>query len=269
MSRELRIIPVEGLPEVEEGMKPGELIAARAGLEQGDIIVISQKIVSKAEGRVRRLADVEPSEEALQLAKKLGKEAELVELVLSESREVLRAERGVLITETHHGFVCANAGIDASNLPEDGAVCLLPLDPDASARSIRKQLATALEASGVGVAGPSPLLSADPHPRGLPAVLITDSFGRAWRLGQAEVAIGCAGMTPVDDWRGRTDAGGRELTATAIAIADQIAAAADLVRIKDSGVPAAVVRGLKRHVTAEDGPGASALRRPVEEDLFR
>ncbi|HVD40665.1 MAG TPA: coenzyme F420-0:L-glutamate ligase [Solirubrobacterales bacterium] len=270
MSRELRLLPVEGLPEVEEGMKLGELIAAQAELEAGDIVVISQKIVSKAEGRVRRLAEVEPSERAHELAKELGKEAELVELVLSESREVLRAERGVLITATHHGFVCANAGIDASNLPDERTVCLLPLDPDASARAIRAELAPASEGSGVGVAGPSPLLPADPHSGPLPpAVLITDSFGRAWRLGQAEVAIGCAGLTPLDDWRGRTDANGRELTATAIAIADEVAAAADLVRVKDSGIPAAIVRGLQPYVMAEDGPGAAALRRPAEEDLFR
>jgi coenzyme F420-0:L-glutamate ligase/coenzyme F420-1:gamma-L-glutamate ligase len=267
---ELRVIPVEGLPEVEEGMKLGELIAAKVDLQPGDIVVISQKVVSKAEGRVRRLADVKASDEARELAKKLGKEAELVELVLSESREILRAERGVLITETHHGFVCANAGIDASNLPEDDTVCLLPIDPDASARTLRQDLATAIEGPGVGVAGPSPLLPADPHPGSLlPAIVITDSFGRAWRLGQAEVAIGCAGLAPIDDWRGRADSHGRELTATAIAIADEVAAAADLVRVKDSGVPAAVVRGLEDYVTAEDGPGAAALRRPPSEDLFR
>jgi len=266
---ELRVLPVEGLPEIEEGANFGQLIAERVELHPGDILAISQKVVSKAEGRVQRLADVQPSEEAQELAKKLGKEAGLVELVLSESREILRAERGVLITETHHGFICANAGIDTSNLPEEGAVCLLPLDPDASARTIRKELATASEAPGVGVAGPSPLLSADPHPRGLLGVLITDSFGRPWRLGQAEVAIGCAGLTSIDDWRGRTDAHGRELRATAIAVADEVAAAADLVRVKDSGVPAAVVRGLSRYVSAEDGPGAAALRRPQAEDLFR
>lgn len=245
MSRELRIIPVEGLPEVQEGMKLGRLIAERADLDRGDILVISQKVVSKAEGRVRRLADVEPSEKAIELAEKLGKEAELVELVLYESKEILRAERGILITETHHGFVCANAGIDSSNLTEGNTVCLLPTDPDASARQIRSEIRETI------------------------AVVISDSFGRAWRLGQAEVAIGCAGLAPIDDWRGRTDAQGRELTATAIAIVDQIAAAADLVRIKDSGVPAAIVRGLKRHLTAEDGSGAAALRRPPAEDLFR
>jgi coenzyme F420-0:L-glutamate ligase/coenzyme F420-1:gamma-L-glutamate ligase len=269
MSGELRVIPVEGMPEVSEGMRVGELIAERAELEPGDVLVISQKIVSKAEGRVARLDSVSPSAEARELAKKLGKEAALVELVLSESREVLREAR-VLITETHHGFVCANAGIDASNLPEDGTVCLLPEDPDVSARRIRSELASAIEGSGVRVAGPSPLLSADPHPRPPHiAVVIADSFGRAWRLGQSEVAIGCAGLQPLDDWRGRTDAIGRELSATVIAIADEVAAAADLVRVKDSGVPAAIVRGLGRHVVAEDGPGAAALRRPPEEDLFR
>jgi coenzyme F420-0:L-glutamate ligase/coenzyme F420-1:gamma-L-glutamate ligase len=243
--RELRVIPVAGLPEMTEGMKVGELIAGWVDLQAGDVVVISQKIVSKAEGRVRRLDEVEPSKKAIELAKKLGKEAALVELVLSESREVLRAERGVLITETHHGFVCANAGIDASNLPEDGTVCLLPADPDSSARRIRSEMSIPV------------------------AVVIADSFGRAWRLGQAEVAIGCAGLAPLDDWRGRIDASGRELSATVIAIADEIAAAADLVRLKDEGVPAAVVRGLSRYVTAADGPGAAALRRPPSEDLFR
>jgi len=263
---ELGIAPVEGLPEVREGTKIGELIAARAELEDGGVVVISQKIVSKAEGRVVRLDSVTPSEKARELARKLGKDAELVELVLSESREVLREER-VLITETHHGFVCANAGIDSSNLPEDGTVCLLPKDPDASARKIRAEIAGG---PGVGVGGQQRGGSGDPHTRPHPvAVLITDSFGRAWRLGQAEVAIGCAGLQPLDDWRGRHDASGRELSATVIAIADEVAAAADLVRGKDEGVPVAVVRGLERYVTAEDGPGAAALRRPPGEDLFR
>jgi coenzyme F420-0:L-glutamate ligase / coenzyme F420-1:gamma-L-glutamate ligase len=240
---ELRVLPVEGLPEVTEGMKVGELIAGRAELEDGDIVVISQKIVSKAEGRIRQLSTVEPSCRARELAAEHDKDPALVELILNESREVLRAERGILITETHHGFVCANAGIDTSNLPEDGTVCLLPEDPDASARRIRAEFST--------------------------AVVIADSFGRAWRLGQAEVAIGCAGLTPLDDWRGRRDTGGRELKATEIAIADEVAAAADLVRDKDSKVPAAIVRGLGHYVTAEDGLGAAALRRSPTEDLFR
>jgi coenzyme F420-0:L-glutamate ligase / coenzyme F420-1:gamma-L-glutamate ligase len=263
---ELRVIPVEGMPEVREGDRIGDLIAERAALEPGDIVVISQKIVSKAEGQVRRLAEVEPSEKALELAKKLGKEAKLVELILSESREVLREER-VLIVETHHGFVCANAGIDTSNLPEHGTVCLLPKDPDASALRIRAEIG---RGPGVGVGGQQRGASGDPHPR-TPSigVVIADSFGRAWRVGQAEVAIGCAGLQPLDDWRGRTDSTGRELSATVIAIADEVAAAADLVRTKDEGIPVVLVRGIGRYVSAQDGPGAAALRRPRDEDLFR
>jgi len=268
MSRELRVLPVEGMPEVREGDRVGKLVAERAELQPGDVVVISQKIVSKAEGRVVRLDSVNPSEEARELAKKLDKEPALVELVLSESREVLRSDR-VLITETHHGFVCANAGIDSSNLPENRTACLLPKDPDASARQIRAELEPPAEEPGMGVAGPSPLLSADTQPRLPPAVVIADSFGRAWRLGQAEVAIGCAGLQPLDDWRGRQDASGRELSATVIAIADEVAAAADLVRRKDEGLPVVIVCGLGRYVGAEDGPGAAALRRPPEEDLFR
>jgi len=229
---------------VSEGAKLGELIAERAALRDGDMVVISQKVVSKAEGMVRKLSEVKPSERAIELGKRLGKEAELVELILSESKEILREDR-VLITETKHGFVCANAGIDTSNLPEQGTVCLLPKDPNASARRIRAEI----------------------EPR--VATVIADSFGRAWRVGQTEVAIGCAGLAPLDDWRGRLDAGGRELQATEIAIADEVAAAADLVRVKDSGVPAVVVRGLERYVTAEDGSGAAALRRSPAEDLFR
>jgi coenzyme F420-0:L-glutamate ligase/coenzyme F420-1:gamma-L-glutamate ligase len=246
---ELRVIAVEGLPEVEEEAALGELIAARAGLRDGDLVVISQKIASKAEGRLRRLSAVIPGAEARRLAALVGKEPALVELILAESREVLRAEDGVLIVETRHGFVCANAGIDSSNLPEAGTVALLPEDPDASARRIREEIRAAASVCA--------------------GVIVSDSFGRAWRLGQAEVAIGCAGLTPLDDWRGRRDAGGRELAATQIAIADEAAAAADLVRDKASRVPAAIVRGLDRHVTAEDGPGAAALRRPRDEDLFR
>ena len=246
---ELRVIAVEGMPEVSEGTALGGEIAVRLELHQGDLVVVSQKIVSKTEGRVRHLSSAIPGGEARRLAALLGKDPALVELILEESREVLRAERGVLIVETRNGFVCANAGIDSSNLPEEGTVCLLPEDPDASARRIRAEIR-----AEAGVA---------------PAVIVADSFGRAWRLGQAEVAIGCAGLAPLDDWRGRADASGRELEGTLIAIADEAAAAADLVRNKASRVPAVVIRGLARHVTAEDGPGAVALRRPNEEDLFR
>ncbi|HEU4392222.1 MAG TPA: coenzyme F420-0:L-glutamate ligase [Solirubrobacterales bacterium] len=246
---ELRVIPVAGLPEFGEGMRVGEEIAARAELEDGVVVVVAQKVVSKAEGRVRRLSSVLPSAKARKLAAVLGKEPNLVELVLSESKEVLRAERGVLVVETHHGLICANAGIDTSNLPDRDTVCLLPEDPDASARRIRAELAAA---TGATV-----------------AIVVSDSFGRAWRLGQVEVAIGCAGLVPLDDWRGRSDAFDRELEATQIAIADQAAAAADLVRNKTSRVPASIVRGLARHVIAEDGPGAAAVHRPRNEDLFR
>jgi len=246
---ELRVIGVSGIPEVEEGANLGELIAARADPLDGDVAVVSQKVVSKAEGQVQRLSSVIPGAEARRLAAALGKEPALVELVLEESREVLRAERGVLITETRHGFVCANAGIDSSNLPDAGTVALLPKDPDASARRIRAEIRAA-----AGVA---------------PAVIVADSFGRAWRLGQVEVAIGCAGIAPLDDWRGRTDAAGHELEATLIAIADEAAAAADLVRNKASRVPAAIVRGLSRYVTVDNGPGATALHRPPHESLFR
>ncbi len=278
---ELRVLPVEGMPEVRSGDRVGELIAGGVELEGGDIVVISQKVVSKSEGQVVPLGSVTPSPRTGELAERLGKEAGFVELVLSESREVLREDR-VLIVETHHGFVCANAGIDSSNLPEDGTVCLLPKDPDASARRIRDELLAAAGEPGVGVGGQQRGGPGDPHTRlrpvegrgrrsavGAVGVVISDSFGRAWRVGQTEVAIGCAGLLPVDDWRGRADAGGRELAATAIAVADEVAAAADLVRSKDSNVPAAIVRGLDSYVTAEDGPGAVSLRRARSEDLFR
>jgi len=270
---ELRVIPVHGLPEIEAGAKLGRLISERAELAAGDVLVISQKIVSKAEDRTRRLDSVTPGSEAQRLAKELGKDPALVHLVLDESREILRAERGVLITETHHGLVCANAGIDSSNLPDDDAVCLLPLDPDASAQRIRSELVdVGDEEPGAGLGGrASRRVSGESRPR-LPStlgVVISDSFGRAWRLGQAEAAIGCAGLIPLDDWRGRRDAHDQELEATVIAIADQAAGAADLVRAKNSRVPAAVVRGLARFITAEDGPGAAALRRPRRDDLFR
>jgi coenzyme F420-0:L-glutamate ligase / coenzyme F420-1:gamma-L-glutamate ligase len=246
---ELHVIGVVGMPEVVEGMAIGTEIARRAEIFDGDVIVVSQKVVSKAEGRIRRLSSAIPGGEARRLAAILGKEPALVELILAESCEVLRAEHSILITETHHGFVCANAGIDSSNLPEDGTVSLLPEDPDASARRICGEVKAESGAT--------------------PAVIVSDSFGRAWRLGQAEVAIGCAGITPLDDWRGRADASGRELEATLIAVADQAAAAADLVRNKVSRVPAAIVRGLHSYVTPDDGPGAAALRRPRDEDLFR
>jgi coenzyme F420-0:L-glutamate ligase / coenzyme F420-1:gamma-L-glutamate ligase len=246
--RELGIRPLAGLDEVREGDELGHLVAEVASPAADEIIVLSQKIVSKSEGRLRKLAEVRPGERATELAASMGKEPALIELILSESREIVRAERDVLITETNQGWVCANAGIDSSNL-DPGWVSLLPADADASARRIRAEVAGASGAS--------------------PAVIIADSFGRAWRLGQTDVAIGCAGIAPIDDWRGRRDQRGHELAATAIAVADEIAAAADLSRSKDSGVPGAIVAGLGDFVSADDGPGAQALRRPATDDLFR
>jgi coenzyme F420-0:L-glutamate ligase/coenzyme F420-1:gamma-L-glutamate ligase len=240
---------VAGLPEIRPGDDLAELIAgagARPG--GGDVVVVAQKAVSKSEGRLVELAAVQPGARARALAAEHGHDPRAVQVALDESVEVLRAARGVLICRTRHGFVCANAGVDTSNAPP-GALVLLPLDPDASARRLRTGLR---ELTGSA-----------------PAVLITDSFGRAWRQGQCDVAIGCAGLAPLEDWRGRRDAAGLELRATWIAVADQAAAAADLVRGKDSGEPVVVVTGLERHVSADDGPGAAALLRPLEEDLFR
>ena len=245
----ITIRPVDGIPEVEEGAPIGVMVATACEPADDDAVVISQKIVSKAEGRVRDLATVEPSARAEELATELGKNPRLVELILAESREILRAEHGVLIVETNGGLICANAGIDSSNVPGDGRVALLPEDPDASARRIRSEIARSVGSS--------------------PAVVIVDSFGRPWRLGQTEVAIGCAGLRPIDDWRGSADRDGQTLGATMIAIADEVAAAADLARNKASGTPVVVVSGLGTHVTRDDGPGAASLRRAEDRDLFR
>jgi coenzyme F420-0:L-glutamate ligase/coenzyme F420-1:gamma-L-glutamate ligase len=243
----LEVVALRGLPEIRPGDDLAALIARAAGadLRAGDVIAVAHKVVSKAEGRLVRLADVTPGERALALAAEHDKDPRLVEVVLSESAEVVRADAGRFICRTRHGFVCANAGVDASNASEPDSLVLLPLDPDGSARALRARLP------------------------GHPAVVITDSFGRAWRQGQCEIAIGVAGLAPVEDWRGRPDVAGRELHATIIAIADQAAAAADLVRAKDSRQPAVRLRGLERHVTADDGPGVAALVRRREDDLFR
>lgn len=250
----LTAVALEGLPEVTPQADLAALIAEAlerhgARLEAGDVLVIAHKIVSKAEGRIRNLADVKPGQDAIDLANRLNKDPRHVQVVLDESRQVLRAERGVLICVTHHGFVCANAGVDASNAPEADTLVLLPSDPDRSARNLRTDLEHQLGAR--------------------PAIVITDSFGRAWRHGQVDIAVGCAGLTPLDDWRGRTDASGRELKATAIAVADELAAAADLARTKDGSLPLVLIRGADRHVAPGDGPGAASLIRPEAEDLFR
>jgi len=244
---------LDGLPEVRRNDDLAALLAAARGgtFAPGEVLVVAHKIVSKAEGRVVALASVQPSTRAVALAAALGKQdARHVEVVLRETAEVVRAERGVLISRTRHGFVCANAGVDASNAAADDELVLLPADPDASARALR---------AGLRRAG-----------AGAPAVVIADSFGRAWRHGQCDVAVGIAGLAPLEDWRGRRDRAGRELHATWIAIADEAAAAADLARAgKDAGEPAVVIGGLERHVSDADGPGAAALVRAREDDLFR
>jgi coenzyme F420-0:L-glutamate ligase/coenzyme F420-1:gamma-L-glutamate ligase len=236
-------------------VRPGDdlagMLAAAApeDLSGDDVLVIAHKVVSKSEGRLRQLAQIDPGERARAFAAEHGKDARLVQAVLDESTEVLRGRGGVLICVTRHGFVCANAGIDRSNVSADGELVLLPEDPDASARRLRGGLELAL-----GVR---------------PAVVISDSFGRAWRVGQTDVAVGAAGLVPLEAWRGRPDAYGRELRVTEIAIADAVAAAADLARAKDSHEPAVLVRGLERYVTDADGPGAAVLRRRRQQDLFR
>ncbi|MFL5820895.1 MAG: coenzyme F420-0:L-glutamate ligase [Solirubrobacteraceae bacterium] len=242
-----------GIPEVTPGADLAALLmdaaGAAGGVGDGDVLVVAHKVVSKAEGRLRALEEIHPGERARRLAADHDKDPRHVQAVLDEATELVRAERGVLICRTRHGLVCANAGVDASNAPAPGTLVLLPKDPDASARALRARLR---ELTG-----------------SRPAVLVTDSFGRAWRHGQSEVAIGCAGLAPLDDWRGRPDAAGRPLRATWIAVADEAAAAADLVRSKDSREPAVLVRGLERYVSAHDGPGAASLLRPPAEDLFR
>jgi coenzyme F420-0:L-glutamate ligase/coenzyme F420-1:gamma-L-glutamate ligase len=241
------VIAAEALPGLPE-VRPGDDLAALlAGcgteLRPADVLAIAHKVVSKAEGRVVALADVRPGPRAVKLAAEHGKDPRLVEVVLSEATELVRADAGRLICRTRHGFVCANAGVDGSNAGAPDTLVLLPLDPDASARALRARLGC--------------------------AVVITDSFGRAWRKGQCEVAIGCAGLAPSRDYRGEPDADGREMRASVIAIADEAAAAADLARGKTTREPAVRIRGLEAHVTRDDGPGAAALVRAWADDLFR
>jgi coenzyme F420-0:L-glutamate ligase/coenzyme F420-1:gamma-L-glutamate ligase len=240
---ELRALP--GLPEVRPGDDLGAMFARSLELTATDVLVVAHKVVSKAEGRIVRLADVTPSPRAVELAEEHDKDPRQLEVVLRESAQVVRAVNGRIICRTRHGFVCANAGVDASNAAEPDSLVLLPLDPDASARALRAALP------------------------GRPAVVVTDSFGRAWRNGQCEVAIGVAGLASLEDWRGHSDAVGRELHATVIAIADEAAAAADLVRGKDTREPAVRIRGLERHITAADGPGVGPLIRELALDLFQ
>jgi coenzyme F420-0:L-glutamate ligase/coenzyme F420-1:gamma-L-glutamate ligase len=228
---------------VREGDDVAALIAAAVKLEGGDVVVVAHKVVSKAEGRVVRLDDVEPSPRARDLA--AGEDPRRLEVILRESARIVRTRPPLVIAETRHGFVCASAGVDASNAPEPETVVLLPEDPDASAARLRDRL---LELAGAEV-----------------AVIVSDSFGRAWRQGTTDVAIGCAGLQPLLDLHGERDANGYELHATVIAVADELAGAAELVRGKLDGVPAAVVRGFEGR-----GEGtARELVMPPERDLFR
>ena len=251
---ELRAL--DGIPEVSVGDDLGSLIAAALGaagigLTDDDVVVVTQKVVSKAEGRVVDLASVEPRPQATDWAEQWGKDARLVELVLRESADVVRwADGGLIISRTRHGFVCANAGVDASNTGRGGGerATLLPEDPDASARAIRDRLAAL---TGVS-----------------PAVLVTDSFGRPWRDGITDVTIGAAGIDVLADLRGTPDADGRELHATVVAVGDELASAAELAAGKSSGRPVVVVRGYRYARPSGDDPGARPLVMDRARNLF-
>jgi coenzyme F420-0:L-glutamate ligase/coenzyme F420-1:gamma-L-glutamate ligase len=244
---EVRVIPLRGIPELEAGDDLAALVVDSAdragGLEAGDVVVVAQKAVSKVEGRVVDLTEIDPSEQARALAG--GEDARRIEVVLRESREIVRARPPLLIVETRHGFVCASAGVDASNAKGPGTVVLLPLDPDGSAARLR---AAVRELADVDV-----------------AVIVSDSFGRAWRQGTTDVALGVSGLAPLRDLRGVRDSAGYELHTTQIAIADEIAGAAELVMGKTDAVPAAIVRGVRPE---GDGLGSDLLM-PRERDLFR
>jgi len=247
----ITLLAPAGIPEVSPGDDLAALIAHALagegiGLEEGDVLVVTQKVVSKAEGRVVELASVTPGDQAREWAERWGKDARQVELVLRESAEVVRmAPGGLIISRTRHGFVCANAGVDLSNAPSEGVAVLLPLDPDASAERLRGQLV----ARGAGPLG----------------VVVSDTFGRPWREGLVDVALGCAGFAPITDWRGTPDLTGRELQVTATATADQLAAAAGLLMRKDAGIPAVWVEGVALEGT---GRVRDTLRAPAM-DLFR
>ena len=244
----LEVLGVDGFPEIRPGEDLNRLIrdAVAGNLRTGDVLVVTHKIVSKAEGRLVDLGTVEPSALARDYATRYGKDPRQIEVVFRESRRIVRMDRGIVISETHHGFVCANAGVDASNIPDEDVVCLLPVDPDASASRLRDALA---ENPGVEV-----------------AVVISDSFGRAWRHGITDVAIGVSGMDPVADYRGLDDPHGYPMEASVLAVADELAAAAELVMGKTEGIPLAVIRGY----SYSPAPGnARELLMPPERDMFR
>jgi len=247
---EIRIIGLQGLPEIHDGDDLASLISdslrnTELEVADRDVFVIAQKVVSKAEGRTVHLNSISPSPRARQWAEAHGKDPRVVEVVLRQSRSIIRMEQGVIISETEHGFICANAGVDASNTP-DSTVVLLPVDPDASARGIQTALETAF---GVRV-----------------AVVISDTFGRPWREGLVNVALGVAGIAPIVDYRGQLDSHGRPLRVTTIAVADELASAAELVMGKTGQVPVAVIKGFDYRVRVSSG---RELSRDPARDLFR
>jgi coenzyme F420-0:L-glutamate ligase / coenzyme F420-1:gamma-L-glutamate ligase len=237
------VLPVRGLPEVVAGADVAALIARAFELDDGDVVVVAQKIVSKAERRVVRLDEIEPSEHARELAG--DDDPRRLEVILREAKRLVRVRAPLIVAETRHGFICGSAGVDASNAPEEGTLVLLPVDPDASAERMRTRF---LELAGADV-----------------AVIVSDSFGRPWRIGTTDVAIGAAGLAVLRDLRGTRDRRGYELRSTQIAVADELAGAAELVMGKADGVPAAVVRG----VDVRGAGRARDLVIPEERDLFR
>ena len=251
MPKRFEVLAVEGIPEVVPGDDLASMIlaaaeASSAGIRPGDVVVVAQKVVSKSEGAIRRLSQTTPTPDVTELAARLGKDPRMVQIVMDESVRTVRAVPGVLIVETRHGLICANAGVDASNVPGDDSVTTLPVDPDASAARIRG----VLEAAAGGNV----------------AVIVSDSFNRPWREGSMNVAIGVSGLEPLMDLRGREDDHGRMLAATLVSLADELASAAQIAMGEVGRVPVAIVRG----VEFEPGEaGASVLIRPPERDLFR
>jgi coenzyme F420-0:L-glutamate ligase / coenzyme F420-1:gamma-L-glutamate ligase len=255
MNRELRIVPITGIAEIAPGVDLGSIVykaleAQQLELQRGDVLVVTQKIVSKAEGRIINLADVQASPFAAMVAAGGKKDAEHVEVVLRESRRIVRMDHGVLITETKHGFICANSGVDESNVNGARGLSLLPEEPDRSARALRRRLQ---ELAGAGADFDI-------------AVIISDTWGRPWRNGQVNMAIGLAGMEAIVDYRGQRDPYGYEMQASAIAVADELAAAAELVMGKVDRIPVALIRGYTYIAGTGDARG---LLRDTATDLFR
>lgn len=251
MSRRFEVIAIEGLPEVAPGDDLTELISAAAqdsgvGIRPGDVVVVAQKVVSKSEGAIRKLSQTAVTAQVVELAERIGKDPRMVQIVMDESVRIVRAVPGVLIVETRHGLICANAGVDASNVPGDDSVTTLPADPDASAERLRAGL--------------------ESRAGGNVAVIVSDSFNRPWREGSMNVAIGVSGFEPLADLRGHVDDHGRVLAATLVSVADELASAAQIVMGEIGRVPAAVIRGVG---FSPGNVGAGVLLRPPARDLFR